>query len=198
MITDHSIVIRKIILSMWLNTLRLCMRDSKASIQRVASSRAFKKAQLFNPVTWSFQTATWYSLTLFGISAACDPLSLKRPWAPMRLNVCFAFKELCLPSESAGKPQLASIFSSVEAFYALPRLCGPQAKRGCASLSHCLTVSRIMGEQTHIFVKVDLPRNCSASLTWYLPKRKNDLASPRRIPDFGARAVRPIQQSDKW
>lgn len=138
MITDHSIVIRKIILSMWLNTLRLCMRDSKASIQRVASSRAFKKAQLFNPVTWSFQTATWYSLTLFGISAACDPLSLKRPWAPMRLNVCFAFKELCLPSESAGKPQLASIFSSVEAFYALPRLCGPQAKRGCASLSHCL------------------------------------------------------------
>jgi hypothetical protein len=62
---------------------------------------------------------------------------------------------------------------------------------------HCLTVSRIMGEQTHIFVKVDLPRNCSASLTWYLPKRKNDLASPRRIPDFGARAVRPIQQSDK-
>jgi len=54
MITDHSIVIRKIILSMWLNTLRLCMRDSKASIQRVASSKAFKKAQLFNPVTWSF------------------------------------------------------------------------------------------------------------------------------------------------
>ena len=193
MITDHSIVIRKIILSMWRKTLWLCMRDSKASLQRVAWSRAFEKTQLFNPVTWSFQTATWYSLTLFGISAACAPLSLKRPWAPMRLNVCFAFRELCLPWESAGNTSI-----SLQFFLGRGFLCFTSAMRPTGIKRLRLTVSRIMGEQTHIFVKVDLPENCSASLTWYFPERKNDLASPRRIPEFGARAVRPILQSDKW